>query len=228
MQAALILMSRAPIAGKTKTRLESHLKKEECSELHKAFLKDINLKLLNLKKINSKIDLYLSFTPEENQSLFSEIIDNSFTRLPQQGKNLGEKMFNSLNDAYQISNLPVIIIGSDIPLLDIDILTEALAGLKERDLVIGPSDDAGYYLIGMKEPQKFLFDFETWGNSAVLNRTIKEASKHNLKTHFLPELSDVDTFKELLQLRSKLINREMNLNYPKNTSKVMEKIFEYK
>ncbi len=228
MQAAVILMSRAPIAGKTKTRLESHLKKDECAELHQAFLKDISFKLLKLKKINSQIDLYLSFTPKESELLFSEIIDYQFTRIPQRGQNLGEKMFNSLRDAYQLSNLPVIITGSDIPLLDTDILTEAIAGLKERDIVIGPAADEGYYLIGMKEPNKFLFDFENWENVPVLDRTIKEASKHNLKIHFLPELSDVDTFKELLQLRSKLKNMEIKLNYLKNTSSVIDNIFKYK
>ncbi|CCU80159.1 hypothetical protein HSACCH_01897 [Halanaerobium saccharolyticum subsp. saccharolyticum DSM 6643] len=227
MQAAVIIMSRAPIAGKTKTRLESHLKKDECAELHQAFLKDINFKLLKLKKINSQIDLYLSFTPREQETIFSEIIDEHFTRIPQRGQDLGEKMFNALNDAYLLSDLPVIITGSDIPLLDIDIFTEAIAGLKERDLVIGPADDGGYYLIGMKKPKKFIFDFENWGNSAVLDRTIKEASKHNLKIHFLPEASDVDTFQELLKLRSKLINGEINSSYPKNTEAVIKKIFAY-
>lgn len=228
MEAALILMSRAPIAGKTKTRLESHLKKDEYLELHQAFLKDINCKLLNLKKNYSKIDLYLSFNPKDSELLFSEIIDAQFTRIPQQGKDLGEKMFNALNDAYQLSNLPVIITSSDIPLLDINVFTEAFAGLKERDLVIGPAADGGYYLIGMKEPKKFIFDFKDWGNSDVLCRTIKEARKQNLKVHFLPEISDIDTFKELLQLRSKLKNREINENYPENTSAVIEKIFAYK
>jgi len=228
LQAAVVLMSRAPIPGKTKTRLESHLKKEECAELHKAFLKDINAKFLNLKNENTRIDLYLSFTPKKAESSFLGLISSDFTRIPQIGSNLGEKMYNALNDAYQLSNLSVIITGSDLPLLDIEIFTEAFAGLKERDLVIGPSADGGYYLIGMKKPQKFLFDSGNWGNSNVLQQTIKAVSSHNLKTHFLPEASDVDTFKELLQLRSELINRKVNLNFLKNTKIVIEKIFNYK
>lgn len=225
MQAALILMSRAPVAGKTKTRLESHLKKEECAELHRAFLKDINYKFLNLKKVSSRIDLYLSFTPEENKSLFSNIIDADFIRIPQRGKDLGAKMYNALADAYQKSNLPVIITGSDLPLLSLEIFNEALVGLKDRDLVIGPSADGGYYLIGMKKPKKFLFDYDNWGDSSVLERTIQAANRHHLKVHFLPEVSDIDTFKELLQLRSKLMNCEINSNYLKNTKAVIEKIF---
>jgi hypothetical protein len=170
----------------------------------------------------------LSFNPRDSELLFSEIIDAQFTRIPQQGKDLGEKMFNALNDAYQLSNLPVIITGSDIPLLNINVFTEAFAGLKERDLVIGPAVDGGYYLIGMKEPKKFIFNFKDWGNSDVLCRTIEEARKQNLKVHFLPEISDIDTFKELLQLRSKLKKQEINVNYPENTSAVIEKIFAYK
>jgi rSAM/selenodomain-associated transferase 1 len=228
LQAAVVLMSRAPVPGKTKTRLESHLKKEECAELHKAFLKDINAKFLNLKNKNARIDLYLSFTPKKEKDSFSGLISTDFIRIPQIGADLGEKMYNALNDAYQLSDLPVIITGSDLPLLDIEIFTEAFAGLKERDLVIGPSVDGGYYLIGMKKPQKFLFNSGTWGNRTVLQQTIKEASRHNLKIHFLPEASDVDTFKELLQLRSKLINQEVNLSYSKNTKAVIEKILSYK
>ncbi|MFP4021353.1 MAG: TIGR04282 family arsenosugar biosynthesis glycosyltransferase [Halanaerobium sp.] len=227
MQAALVLMSRAPVAGKTKTRLGSHLKAEECAELHKAFLKDINNKFLNLKKKYSRLDLYLSFTPEDTASLFSGIIDQEFTRIPQRGKNLGKKMYNAAADAYQNSKLPVIITGSDLPLLDIEIFTEALAGLKERDLVIGPSKDGGYYLIGMRKPKKMLFDFENWGHSSVLEKTIKEAGRHNLKTHFLPEASDVDNFKELLQLRAELLNRKVDSNYPQNTQAVIQEIFAY-
>lgn len=227
MQASVIIMSRAPIAGKTKTRLDSHLKDEECAELHKAFLKDINNKFLNLKKKHSRLDLYLSFTPGDSASLFAEIIDQEFTRIPQRGNDLGEKMYNSAADAYQKSGLPVIITGSDLPLLDIEIFTEALAGLKERDLVIGPSKDGGYYLIGMRKPQKMLFNFADWGSSSVLEKTIKEASRHNLKTHFLPEASDVDNFKELLQLRAELINRKVDSNYPQNTQEVIQEIFAY-
>jgi len=228
LQASLVLMSRAPIAGKTKTRLESHLTAEECADLHRAFLKDINSKFLNLKGVYSRLDLYLSYTPEVNQNLFKDLIDTDFIRIPQRGKNLGERMYNAVADAYQKSRLPVIITGSDLPLLALDIFTEALAGLKERDIVIGPSDDGGYYLLGMKKPEKQLFDFEGWGNQSVLERTIKEASRHNLKSHFLPEASDVDTFKELLALRSKLININSDLNYLHNTKKIIDKIFAYK
>ncbi|TDO95260.1 hypothetical protein DFR79_101261 [Halanaerobium saccharolyticum] len=226
MQAALVLMSRPPIPGKTKTGLESHLKKEECAELHQAFLKDINTNFLNLKKVYSRLDLYLSHTPAASFQ-FTDVIGDQFVRIPQRGKNLGEKMYYAIFDAYQKSNLPVLITGYELPLLDIDIFTEALAGLKERDLVIGPSQAEGYYLIGMKKPQKFLFDFENRGNSSVLEKTIREASRHNLKSHFLPEASDVDTFKELLQLRSELIKREVDSNYPQNTQKIIRKIFDY-
>lgn len=228
MQASVVLMSRAPIAGKTKTRLESHLKAEECADLHRAFLKDINSKFLNLKKVYTRLDLYLSYTPPKNEKLFNDLIDNEFIRIPQRGKNLGERMYNAVTDAYQNSKLPVIITGSDLPLLNLDIFTEALAGLKERDIVIGPSKDGGYYLLGMKKPEKSLFDFENWGNQSVLDKTIKEASKHNLKSHFLPEVSDVDTFKELLDLRAKLLEIKSVSNYPKNTKKIIDKIFDYK
>lgn len=227
MQAAVVLMSRAPILGGTKTSLESHLKTEECVDLHKAFLKDINFKLLNLKKIYSRLDLYLSYTPENSENSFAEIIDDEFIRISQRGKDLGERMYNAVSDAYQKSNLPVIITGSDLPLLDLDIFAEALAGLKERDIVIGPSKSGGYYLLGMKRPERSLFNFKESRNCSVLDKTIREASKHNLKSHFLPEDSDVNTFKELLELRAKLINKSSDSNYPQHTKDILDQIFNY-
>ncbi|MCC3144362.1 TIGR04282 family arsenosugar biosynthesis glycosyltransferase [Halanaerobium sp. Z-7514] len=225
MKAAFVIMSRAPIAGKTKTRLQSHLSPKECAELHKAFLKDIINKFSNIKKKYSQLDLYLSITPPESENLFKELLNEDFKIITQKGKDLGRKMYNSLLDAYQLSNSPVIITGSDLPSLPISIITESFAGLKERDLVIGPSLDGGYYLLGMKKPHAFLFEQQKWGNKSVLEKTLKAASKYDLKSHFLPEWYDVDTFNELLILREYLkMGDKSNNDYPIESKKIIDKL----
>ena len=187
MQAALILMSRAPAAGETSIKLESHFKDDESVELHRAFLKDISSKFLNFKKSCSRLDLYLSYAPEESVNLFADLVGEDFERIPQRGNDQGERMYNAAVYAYQKSNLPVIITDFKFPLLDLDIFTEALAGLKERDLVIGPSLKGDYYLLGMKKPADFLFEPDICRDCSILEKTIRSASQHNLKTHFLPE-----------------------------------------
>ena len=225
MKAAFVIMSRAPVAGETKTRLQSHLSPKECADLHKAFLKDITNKFSTIKKKYSKLDLYLSITPPGSENLFKELMNDDFNIIVQRGKDLGKKMYNSLLDAYQQSKSPVIITGSDLPSLPISIITESFAGLKARDLVIGPSLDGGYYLLGMKKPYSFLFDQQNWGNESVLEKTLKAASKHELKSHFLPEWYDVDTFNELLIFREYLMTADKaNSDYPVESKKIIDNL----
>ncbi|RCW56541.1 DUF2064 domain-containing protein [Halanaerobium sp. ST460_2HS_T2] len=227
MQAAVVLMRGASVAGKTKTKLNSHLKAEECAALDKAFLKDMNFKLLNLKKSCSKLELFLSYKPEQSPKIFAEVIAKDFIRIPQRGESCGEIMYNAVTEAYQKSKLPVVIVGSNFPLLATDTFTEAFAGLKERDIVIGPSVDGSYYLLGMKKPEESLFYFKDWRKQSILEKTIKAASQHNLKIHFLPEAAEINTFKELLRLRFELIGKNIDSNYLKNTRKIIDELFIY-
>lgn len=225
LKAALVLMSRAPIPGKTKTRLQSHLKPEECAELHKAFLKDISNKLENIKEQYNSLDLFLSYTPEGSEKIFADSIGDKFSYILQQGEDLGARMCNSISYAYQQLNKSVIITGSDLPSLPADIITEAVAALKEKDIVIGPAADGGYYLIGMQKPYPFLFDYNDWGSDSVLVKTIQSASNNGLEIHFLPEWYDVDTFNELLLLRGELLKLKKDKFYPNHSRVYLDKIF---
>lgn len=225
MKAALVLMSRAPIPGKTKTRLQSHLKPDECAELHRAFLKDISNKLENIKKQYQTLDLFLSYTPEGSENLFDDLIGDNFNLILQKGKDLGARMYNSISEAYSKTDEPVIVTGSDLPSLPAEIITEAVAALKEKDLVIGPAVDGGYYLIGMQTPHPFLFASNEWGSDLVLIKTLKLAAEHNLQIHFLPEWYDVDTFNELLLFRNELLKIRKDSFYPEHSRLFLDKIF---
>jgi hypothetical protein len=218
-------MSRAPIPGKTKTRLQSHLKPDECAELHRAFLKDISNKLENIKKQYQTLDLFLSYTPEGSENLFDDLIGDNFNLILQKGKDLGARMYNSISEAYSKTDEPVIVTGSDLPSLPAEIITEAVAALKEKDLVIGPAADGGYYLIGMQTPHPFLFASNEWGSDLVLIKTLKLAAEHNLQIHFLPEWYDVDTFNELLLFRNELLKIRKDSFYPEHSRLFLDKIF---
>jgi len=228
LRAALVLMSKAPIPGKTKTRLQSHLKPEECAELHRAFLKDISAKLKNINIKHKTLDLFLSYTPEGSENLFSDLIGDDFKLILQTGKDLGARMYNSITEVHNQSSKPVIITGTDLPSLPAEIITEAVAALKEKDVVIGPAVDGGYYLIGMQTPLPFLFTCKEWGSDSVLVKTINSASEHNLKIHFLPEWYDIDTFNELLLFRNELIKMKKDKFYPEHSSIYLEKILNNK
>lgn len=109
----------------------------------------------------------------------------------QKGKDLGEKMYSSFICMLR-SHPKAIVIGSDCPVLKSTHLAEAVRALDNCDLVLGPAEDGGYYLIGMKNPHRFLFKDIEWSSPAVLEHTLIMARAENLTYHLLETLYDVD------------------------------------
>ena len=91
----------------------------------------------------------------------------------------------------------VILIGSDIPGIDQNLLEQACTELRQHDLVLGPALDGGYYLIGLKSVDPFLFHEIEWGSGQVLEQTLQAARRHQLRTALLPELQDIDRWEDL-------------------------------
>ena len=145
---ALILMTRIPIPGQTKTRLMDLLTGDECAGLHMAFLKDLFTTFTELKDI----DLFMTYTPEDSFTILEYMIPESIESFPQIGEDLGERMYNAINQVLGKGYKKVVLIGSDIPdLLARDIQT-SFQLLDDHDIVFGPTYDGGYYLVGMKKP----------------------------------------------------------------------------
>ena len=137
----LILMTRVPVPGKTKTRLMPHLSAEECAGFHEACLKDIIKVQRELKKpanifYSEKLtEKFISMFPKE-----SRFID-------QEGDNLGERMSQAFRISLQDYKF-TLMVGSDLPHLTVRILQSAFEALEQYDVVLGPALDGGYYLIG--------------------------------------------------------------------------------
>ena len=216
-------MSRAPIPGQTKTRLESDLKPEQCAKLHRAFLEDMSDMLLKVSE-RREVKLYLAYTPMGTENMFSGLVSQEFNRFLQQGADLGEKMNQALNFASQ-ENEGQIIIGSDLPALDPSVLIKAVDLLAKKDIVLGPSKDGGYYLCGTNDSYPFLFNDIVWGQAEVLEATIKQIKKHpNLKYELVTACDDIDLYSELLDLKEKLQDKSAWEHYPKATAKVIEAV----
>lgn len=216
-------MSRAPIPGQTKTRLEAQLRPEECAQLHKAFLKDMGQMLL---KVQDKRDvkLYLAYTPEGTKGMFADLIPSDFERFLQWGQDLGAKMEQVLGYAAQ-ENEKQIVIGSDLPALQPRVLINAIDLLSEKDIILGPSQDGGYYLCGTKEPYSFLFDEMLWGQEGVLKATIERIKKRaELDYDLVASCEDIDFCYELLELEEKLHQSDEWEHFPKNTAQEIERL----
>ncbi|WP_338471724.1 TIGR04282 family arsenosugar biosynthesis glycosyltransferase [Niallia sp. XMNu-256] len=197
---ALILMTRIPIPGKTKTRLMDLLTGSECAQLHMAFLKDLFATFEDLKDI----DLFMTYTPEDSFFIIENMIPDSMKHFPQQGEDLGEKMFNAINQVFQKGYKKVILIGSDIPDLSAEDIQTSFKVLEECDLVLGPTYDGGYYLVGMKASNEKIFHIpKKWGGKSVLESTIEIGNEQDLSIGLSQKYRDIDTKEDLFEFERK-------------------------
>jgi rSAM/selenodomain-associated transferase 1 len=121
---------------------------------------------------------------------------DDFTFCPQIGLDLGTRLTNAAARILE-HNRPVIIIGSDMPDISEERLNEAANRLKDNDLVIGPAEDGGYYLIGFNAVYPQLFQEIDWGTDRVLQQTLNAANQLRLKTYLLKYQRDLDTWEDL-------------------------------
>lgn len=203
---ALILMTRIPMAGKTKTRLMNIMSGNECAELHMAFLKDL---FDTFKELENNIDIYLTYTPEKSLDIIEEIIPDFIKTFPQRGEDLGSKMYNAINHVLSLGYEKVILIGSDIPHIKNEDILNGFEILEEKDIVLGPSYDGGYFLVGMKKSNVGIFNIsKRWGGKSVLESTIDMANNQGLTIGLASKYMDIDTKEDLFEFISLYENPE--------------------
>jgi uncharacterized protein len=221
---ALILMTRIPIPGRTKTRLMKVLSGEECAQIHRCFLMDI---FNTLKNIKDSTDVFLTYTPEDSLGIINEMVPEWIASFPQKGEKLGERMKASIDMLLKEGYKKVILIGSDIPDLSSKDIEDAFAVLDSDDIVLGPTVDGGYYLVGMKKIHKELFsDNLKWGNKSVFEATVDIANKCSLKVGLASKYRDIDDEKDLLNFIERFIETVQGKDsLPNNTIKFINKLW---
>jgi len=185
----LQIFAREPVPGETKTRLISLLGKQGAAELHKKLLAQI----INVARESqfSKIELWGTSDPDK--SMLQDYIQQNDLRLcKQSGKDVGERMYNSSREAFT-QNEFVVIIGSDCPLLNSQILNKAHWMLTQgADAVLGPAEDGGYYLIGLRRNDISIFKNIFWGEADVAEKTREKMNLLGWNWEELEYLWDVD------------------------------------
>ena len=195
---AVILFARDPILGQVKTRLSSSLDDKTILRLYTCFLED------SLEKIRlvDNTDCFVGISPSSLSGFFNGI-EGSDTRLfNQQGKDLGDKMRQAFVDRFSDGYKKVVIIGSDSPSLPVSYINEALTS--DKDLILGPSTDGGYYLIAMTGKVSEVFDGVAWGTGHVLDETLDRVKKAGVSLELLPVWYDVDLPEDLKFLKTHL------------------------
>lgn len=186
---AIIIFSRLPIGQETKTRLAPIFNETQRERLHLAMWQDIFSELIKLRDT----DIFLYWTGSGDIKNYLQFIPAKFYLRHQEGCNLGEKMKNAIHEIFSGSYKRALIIGADIPSMRAANLERAFNVLNNSDVVIGPSEDGGYWLIGMKKFIPDAFNIATWGNSSVLESTITSLKNAGISYNFADILNDLDT-----------------------------------
>lgn len=196
---ALIIFAKYPDPNHTKTRLSPPLSRVDAANLYTNFLKDT----LEMARRLSRVDLFLAYTPPQAESFFTDLAPDMVC-FPQTGNDLGERMHRAIEHILQSGFKRALLIGSDLPHLQEDAILAGLNALQDgADVVLGPCEDGGYYLVGMTEPHPEIFSLPM-SNPYVLARTRQRIDQLGLRLKLLPENFDVDTCSDLLQLENTL------------------------
>lgn len=200
---ALTVMAKAPRAGRVKTRLSPPLTLEQTAELNIRFLRDTTE---NLASIPGTAGL-ISYTPVGDEALFAGLLPPTFALVPQRGDGFGERLFAAAEDILAIGYGAVCLIDSDSPTVPAAAYfqaVEALAAPGDR-VVLGPSHDGGYYLIGMKQAHREPFERIAWSTAAVYAETMERCREATLEVVTLPTWYDVDDAATLEVLTAELL-----------------------
>ena len=225
---ALAVMTKAPQAGRVKTRLVPPLTPEEAAELNKCFLRDTAVAISSAcsrrpagdeaKCISNHASASHSeaataacgiavYTPIGAESAYTDILPADFSLLPQRGDKFGERLYFAVEDLFKCGFESVCLIDSDSPTVPAENFAEAveLLSTSEDRVVLGPSDDGGYYLIGVKKPHRHLFEQIDWSTERVLNQTMQRATEIGIEVKLLPTGYDVDDGASLRRLCNELL-----------------------
>ena len=170
---AVAVMAKTPGAGAVKSRLHAALTPERATELYRCFLLDRLDAVAGLRDVSPIV----AFTPAESEPVMKELVPSGFDLVPQRGADLGERLAALLAGLLERGHAGAIAIDSDSPTLPMTYVAEAARLLADDrpDVVLGPCEDGGYYLIGLRAPQPALFEGIPWSTSAVFALTLGKA-----------------------------------------------------
>ena len=186
---ALLTVVKFPESGKVKTRLAAAIGDELAAEVYRHFIAQTFASVESLKEATP----FVAFTPEEKAAEFQRMFPGEQRWFAQiNSPDFGVRLRHAMQTIFQQDYQRVITIGSDSPTLPPAYLKEAAEALTTHDLVLGPAEDGGYYLIGLKSAPAALFEGITWSTEKVLQQTLAAAARLGLRVHLLPEWYDID------------------------------------
>ena len=203
---ALGVMTKAPKPGRVKTRLSPPLTPEEAAGLNTCFLRDTSAAIAHAAKEGLAFGIGV-YTPVGEEAAYDAILPHDFALIPQRGDAFGERLTFAIEDLLGVGFESVCLLDSDSPTVPEAAYADAARVLHQPGdrIVFGASDDGGYYLIGMKQLHRRLFEEIDWSTEWVAEQTIDRARELGVEVHHLPTWYDVDDRVTLRRLCDELL-----------------------
>ncbi len=203
LKQALVIMAKEPIAGRTKTRLSPPLTAEQAADLYRCFLQDIICTVEQATTNQPQLTPHIAFSPPQAAQYFQQLAPD-FELISQVGERLNERLHSVFTAAFDHGYQQVAAINSDSPTLPGAYLVKAYELLETADVVLGPCEDGGYYLIGLKRPTPEIILPVQMSTNTVLTDTLDLIKANGLTVDLLPTWYDVDTVAELARLEQEV------------------------
>jgi rSAM/selenodomain-associated transferase 1 len=230
---ALALMTKAPRAGEVKTRLVPPLTHEEAAQLNRCFLQDtgaaISVCCSGLPVPSSRWPIMRGiavYTPLGAESDYVHVLPVDFGLLPQRGNTFGERLYFAAEDLFKCGFDNVCLIDSDSPTIPAHNFAKAVEVLSSPGdhIVLGPCDDGGYYLIGLKKLRQEIFEGIDWSTEWVFEQTKQRAMQIGVGVRELPRGFDVDDSATLSRLCDELLGENAHDNVAPRTREFLRKL----
>ena len=209
---ALVMVAKAPQEGLVKTRLCPYLTLAEATRLYECLLGDIAVKLA----AHPGSDFWIACVPE-GEEYFSQH-QRRARLLVQRGSDLGERLEHAFLDLFHMGYQRIVVADSDSPIVPLSSITCAYEELSEgnSDIVLGPCADGGYYMIGLKRPEREIFRNIPWSTERVLDNTVEKANDLGLRIALADPTYDIDEAGDLRRLwRDFLVYPQLRARAPR-------------
>jgi hypothetical protein len=183
----LIIFVKAPRPGSVKTRLAQAIGPNEACAAYGTLVETL------LGKLSALDGVVLRFAPDDAAAEILPWRRARWQTQPQGPGDLGQRLESAFRDSFKAGARRVVIIGSDCPAVSVADVRAGWAALETNDVVLGPASDGGYWLIGLRECRRELFEGIPWSTDQVLAQTLQRADAAKWRVHLLRELTDVDT-----------------------------------
>jgi rSAM/selenodomain-associated transferase 1 len=222
---ALAVMTKVPQAGQVKTRLVPPLTPGEAAELNKCFLRATAASICSAACDNNACPIAV-YTPVGCEAAYTDILAIDFKLLPQRGETFGERLYFAAEDLFKYGFESVCLIDSDSPTVPATSFAQAVVELAKFGdrVVLGPCDDGGYYLIGLKKLHRELFERIDWSTGRVMDQTRQRAREIGLEIKLLPPGYDVDDGTSLCRLCKELLANAASPDIAPHTREFLRKL----